>query len=133
MTRSLSSPKIPGPFRHQSAPAGALILLTAPSDRDRKGPYSPSLPHHRAYGSVHGGSDSYALLLSDNLGIPIASKGSGANKISTCSGSARSFGDASSSDAIQPSPIYTTYYKSYLDGPTTIFTASLYSYSWQTI
>jgi hypothetical protein len=44
------------------------------TDRDRKGPYSPSLPHHRAYGSVHGGSDSYALLLSDNLGSPMASK-----------------------------------------------------------
>ena len=43
-------------------------------DRDRKGPYSPSLSHHRAYGSVYGGSDSYALLLSDNLGSPSASK-----------------------------------------------------------
>ena len=38
-------------------------------DRDRKGPYSPSLPHHRAYGSVHGGSDSYALLSKAGLWV----------------------------------------------------------------
>jgi hypothetical protein len=48
------------------------------------------------------------------------------NSKSPCSGSARSFGDASSSEAIQPSPIYTTPYKSHLDGPTIIFTASLF-------
>src|SRR5262249_57038802 len=42
------------------------------------------------------------------------------------SGSARSFGDASSSEAIQQSPIYTTPYKSPLDGPATISTASLF-------
>ena len=38
-------------------------------NRDRKGPYSPSLPHHRAYGSVHGGSDSYALLSKAGLWV----------------------------------------------------------------
>jgi DNA-binding winged helix-turn-helix (wHTH) protein len=48
------------------------------------------------------------------------------NSESPCSGSARSFGDASSSEAIHPSLIYTTLYKSPLAGPTTIFTASLF-------
>jgi hypothetical protein len=40
----------------------------------------------------------------------------------SCLGSARSFGDGSSSEAIQPSLIYTTPYKSPLAGPMTIFT-----------
>src|SRR5215468_524882 len=57
------------PLRDAERLARVIFFL----NRDRKGPYSPSLPHHRAYGSVHGGSDSYALLLSDNLGSPIAS------------------------------------------------------------
>src|SRR5262249_4289898 len=48
------------------------------------------------------------------------------NSESSCLGSARSFGDAYSSEAIQPSPIYTSFYKSPLAGPTTIFIASLF-------
>jgi hypothetical protein len=48
------------------------------------------------------------------------------NSEPSCSGSVRSSGDASSSEAIQPSLIYTTLYKPPLAGPTTIFTASLF-------
>src|SRR5262245_50070343 len=65
-------PLIPRPAT--SSARSRMQRIVRLRDRDRKGPYSPSLPHHRAYGSVHGGSDSYAFLRSDNLGSPIALK-----------------------------------------------------------
>jgi hypothetical protein len=48
------------------------------------------------------------------------------NSEPSCSGSVRSFGDACSSEAIQPSLIYTSLYKPPLAAPTTIYTASLF-------
>lgn len=48
------------------------------------------------------------------------------NSEPACSKSVRSFGDASSSEPIQPSLIYTSLYKPPLAGPTTIYTASLF-------
>jgi hypothetical protein len=48
------------------------------------------------------------------------------NSEPSCSGSVRSSGDDSSSEAIRPSPIYTSLYKPPLAGPTTIFTDSLF-------
>ena len=50
------------------------------------------------------------------------------NSEPSCSGSVRSFGDAYSSEAIQPSLIYTSLYKSPLAGPTTIYIASFKSH-----
>ena len=73
---------------------------SASPDRDRKGPYSPSLPHHRAYGSVHGGSDSYALLSKAGLWVQHSAKRDSVPSPAVAGASPRLSAEKSSSNCV---------------------------------
>ena len=58
------------------AAASALLafVVGTPAHRDRGEPRGPPLPHHRAYGSVHGGSVGYARDRASREGKPSSAR-----------------------------------------------------------